>query len=204
MQEVINKQTKQKSYTLFAFALVLGVLGLISFVFHVSPNVILERLSEFSKHHFLSTAVLLLVAAVVLLKVADGLYPSANAPSSQGASARQIMQRKMRAVARNLRFAFKSKSSDNSFKHVPSLNLHSIKFCKDEVLPDAIDQIKRQSIIEHALKLGKLYRQKVVICFRSETDNLYTIAGLTAVFETYILLNNGAKIPINAILKLEL
>eukprot|EP01038_Epipyxis_sp_PR26KG_P003999 gene3999-5726_t len=199
MPEETNIQIKQRSVMLFAAAIMLGVLGILSFVFHISPNVILEYLAEFSKHHYFTASIIFLIAAVVIVQVARK-----NVREKERTSTWFRPKEHMRAIRRSLKFAIKLKSHEGSFQFVSKTQLYAVRFFDEDVLTQENEKKRRESEINTAIMLGKQQRQKVVICFKTKGGEMYTIASLTAVFENDIVLDEGTKIPIKSIYKIEL
>lgn len=83
--------------------------------------------------------------------------------------------------------------------------LHTLRFCKDEVILETIRQRLRKFDLDRALILGNIDHNKVTIVFKTEDGSLLQVkTTIWAVTEEYVALKGGVHIPIKAIVDLEL
>lgn len=205
--ETTIKQTKSiTSYLLILACGTLVTVAALSFIFHISPQDILQRMAEFSKHHYFSTGIFCLLSAVVLFKfylrtldVGD-----ANRQVARTIVTRRSARRQALAILRNLKRSVSHTTDAEKTGYVDKLEISKMYFENQEVIPKIADQEVRAQLLAKALKLGNLYQQKVIICFIHKGLRKYTIATVRHLDNQFITLKGGASIPIKSIYKVEL
>lgn len=87
---------------------------------------------------------------------------------------------------------------------VPKEQLNTLKFIKNEVIPETVLQRLRKFELDRALILGNIDHNKVSITFKTEDGSLLQVkTTIWAVTEDYVALKGGVHIPIKAIVAIE-
>lgn len=87
---------------------------------------------------------------------------------------------------------------------VPKEQLNTLKFIKNEVIPETVLQRLRKFELDRALILGNIDHNKVSIIFKTEDGALLQVkTTIWAVTEDYVALKGGVHIPIKAIVAIE-
>lgn len=82
--------------------------------------------------------------------------------------------------------------------------LPTIRFSKEEVIPEKAAQINRSINLFRAMLLGNIEHCKVNIIFKDQDDILHKVeTTIWSVSEDYISLKGGKNIPIKAITAIE-
>ena len=83
---------------------------------------------------------------------------------------------------------------------VDKSRIKDLSFRKEEILSDSSDQAIRAYNLDRALRLGNLYKGRVLVQFETvDLEPMQTEATIWAVTEKYIMLKGGAVVPIKAI-----
>lgn len=87
---------------------------------------------------------------------------------------------------------------------IPKEELHTVQFCKHEVLRDQADRQWRLYNLQRALILGNTEHNHANITFETEEGERKKVqATIWCVSEKYVMLKGGKFIPINAIIEVE-
>lgn len=206
METMVKSNKSLTSYLLIAGSSSLAAFAAISFIFHISPHDILEKMADFSKHHYFSTGIFCLLSAVVLFK----LYllsldvRDKNKFSFSRVGSRRSARRQAMAIVRNMQHTVSKVNSSEPTSFVDKAHIASMEFESPEVLQTKEEQEQRRELLLKALKLGNLYRQKVIICFIHEGLKKYTITTIWHCDDFFITLKGGVLIPVKCIYKVEL
>lgn len=92
-------------------------------------------------------------------------------------------------------------------KNIPVIDkeqLPTIRFSKEEVIPERTEQVKRSVNLFRAMLLGNIEHCKVNIIFKDQNNMLHRVeTTIWAVLEEYIILKGGKNIPIKAIIDID-
>lgn len=95
-------------------------------------------------------------------------------------------------------------STPKTIHSISKEELHTIHFCRHEVLRDSSERKWRLYNLQRALILGNTEHSHANITFQDEEGDLYKVqATIWCVSEKFIMLKGGKFIPINAIEKVE-
>lgn len=206
METTLKQNKSVTSYLLILATGILAALAALSFIFHVSPKDILDKLADYSKHHYFTTGIFCLLSAIVVFKfylrsldIRDAKNQTLPAVRSRRSARRQAL-----AILRNMKRSVSETTDTESAGFVDKLAISKMQFDKQEVLESIAEQEHRAQLLAKALKLGNLYRQKVILCFIHKDLRKYTIATVWHVDDHFITLKGGACLPVKSIYKVEL
>ena len=206
METTVKSNKSLTSYLLILASSSLAAFAALSFIFHISPHDILEKMADFSKHHYFSTGIFCLLSAVVLFK----LYVQSldvrdkNKFKYTSVVSRRSARRQAMAILKNVQHSVSNVNNSEATSFVDKLHISKLEFESTEVLQTKEEQEQRRELLMKALKLGNLYRQKVIICFMHQGQEKYTIATIWHCDDYFITLKGGALIPVKCIYKVEL
>jgi hypothetical protein len=206
METTVKSNKSLTSYLLIVASSSLAAFAALSFIFHISPHDILEKMADFSKHHYFSTGIFCLLSAVVLFKfylrsldVRDAKKKVVTATRSRRSARRQTL-----AILRNLKRSVSSAANTETTGYVNKLEISKMHFENQEDVLSVAEQENRAQLLARALSLGNLYQQKIVICFMHNGLRKYTIGTVLLADDQFITLKGGACLPVKCIYKVEL
>lgn len=200
METVVNKTLTERNAKLVALGAVLGCLGIVCIILHISPVMILEALKEFAKHHYFLAGFIFLILSLVCLK----FYFKKNEETGLQISRKKSRVMKRRILLSNLRRSIGFIGDPGQSLYIKKEKITSLKFSNNEVLPSREDQELRKEVLQKARVLGNLYKQKVIICFKDNDSSKHTLATIWHTDDEHVSLKGGATIPVKRIYKIEI
>lgn len=199
METAIKKPGSTPNVKLVAISAFFGSIGLLCIVFHISPNTIFEKLADFSAHHYFITGFAFLIISLICLK----LYYNRNE------SPVRLAQRRSRAMKRrlflsNLRKRMRLSDPSEESIYIKSEKISLLNFNNKEVLESEAELDNKNHVLQKAQVLGKLYNQKVIICFKDVESAKHTLATVWSIDVNNACLKENAIIPIKSIYKIEI
>lgn len=201
METTLNKPNSIRNIKLIAVASVFGCMGLICFILHVSPLKILEELANFAAHHYFFAGFVFLVICVVSLKF---YFKQNPAELTTGNPAKVSRAAKRRALFARFRMRIGINHPAEESQYVKKEKIKDLRFSIEELLPTKEERANRNILLQKAMSLGNLSKQKVIICFKDTESAKHTIGTVWYADENHVSLKGGATIPVQCIYKVEI
>lgn len=207
METIINKHnTSGKKTLLIAISAMLTVISILSFIFHISPAKMIETLADFSRHHYFLMGFLSLTSALILLKrYLDHEHSQQEKIHSNTLSrSKPLRRRRVRVFMQNLQRTLETYKTPSIPVYIDKKEIIKLKISPNEILIDENQRKERKELLDKALSLGNVYKQKVIICFVNKEQKFQTLATIWHVDDENLCLKGGAIIPVQNIYKIEL
>lgn len=206
METTVVDQKSKSFAILISVSTVFGVLALIFLTLHLWPTGIAEALSEFAKHHYFLAGFISLCIALTVLKI----YLDRTVITKQRANGqptqilRRTKRRKLKVIYQNIKRSIDHSTAETDSIFISKEDIVNLKLRVNEVLSNARDRELRWNDLQTALRLGNLYKQKVIICFYDGVIRKHTLATIWHLDNEHVSIKGGAVLPVKNIYKIEL
>jgi hypothetical protein len=193
--ETVKRKIKIAEVALFISVSTLFILlGVISFIFHISPEGIINALADFEEHHyFIISYSSLLIGLISFKKFLNSIEPKEIKSKSKS--------KRLTSLSKISNVNFNTKEfNPESFVRVDKSEIINSSFNNiEEVLTEYKLIEKRKFDINRSVILGNLFKHKVEIYFKDSDSLKRTSTTIWHADELNISLKGGITIPVKNI-----